>query len=74
MCVNSAALWTLSSLSPKAQHSGLLKAGEVAQQEEALAINPADLSFTPSIHLLEGENRLSQVLLLPPVYHDIDGE
>lgn len=74
MFVNSAALWTPFSLSPEAQHSGLLKAGKVAQQIEALAINPGDLSFTPSTHLLEGEDRLSQVLLLPPVYHDTDGE
>lgn len=70
MFVNFVALETPSSLSPGAQHSGLLKAGEVAP---ALAINPGDLSFTPRTHLAEGEKTLTSPSA-STVYHDADGE
>lgn len=38
----------------------------MAQCEDVLAAKPEDLRLIPRVHMIEGENQLQQVALLPP--------
>lgn len=43
-----------------------LRASKMAQCEDVLAAKPEDLRLIPRVHMIEGENQLQQVALLPP--------